>query len=88
MSEKQQKYENHMEQGKLYFLNEKYKEAIAEYTKALDLDVGKKTEVYYNMGIAYEGMNNTEQAQKTYQEVLNIDPDHQLAKKHLDDMLE
>ncbi len=90
MNKKQEKYDSYMEQGKLYFLNEKYNEAIAEYNKALNLKIGKTTEaeVYYNIGIAYEGINNTESAQKSYQQVLNLDPEHKLAKEHLDDMLE
>jgi tetratricopeptide (TPR) repeat protein len=79
--------EEHIEKGKFYFVSEKYDLAIREYKEALKLDKDN-TEVLYSLGIAYESSNKIPEAREIYQRTLELDPNHKLAKEHLDKMLE
>jgi tetratricopeptide (TPR) repeat protein/branched-subunit amino acid transport protein len=45
----------------IYFKNDQYKEAIDAYKRALDIDPTFGM-AYYNLGLAYEGLNNMAQA--------------------------
>ncbi|MDA3792068.1 MAG: tetratricopeptide repeat protein, partial [Elusimicrobia bacterium] len=65
----------------------KYMDAVKEYKKALKIDEDN-TEVLYNLGVAYESANQLELARDTYTLALKIDPNHKLAKEHVDNMME
>ena len=86
MNKSKQTVEQIIEQGKFYFLNEKYDKAIKEFKEALKLDKDN-TEVLYSLGIAYESLNNVSDAAKVYLRTLEIYPEHKLAKEHLDKLL-
>jgi Flp pilus assembly protein TadD len=82
-----EKLEDLLEKAKFYFLNNKYQDAIKEYKKALKIEE-KNTEVLYNLGVAYESANQPDLARETYTLTLKIDPEHKLAKEHVDKMIE
>ncbi|MEA3506258.1 MAG: tetratricopeptide repeat protein [Elusimicrobiota bacterium] len=84
---KSEKLEDLLEKAKFYFLNNKYRDAIKEYKKALKIEE-ENTEVLYNLGVAYESANQAELARETYNLTLKIDPGHKLAKEHIDKMIE
>lgn len=79
--------EDYIEKGKFYFVSEKYDLAIKEFKEALKIDKDN-TEVLYSLGVAYESSNRLAEARETYQKTLELDPNHTLAKEHLDKMIE
>jgi tetratricopeptide (TPR) repeat protein len=79
--------EDYIEKGKFYFVSEKYDLAIKEFKEALKIDKDN-TEVLYSLGVAYESSNRLADARETYQRTLELDPNHKLAKEHLDKMIE
>ncbi|MBN2406889.1 MAG: tetratricopeptide repeat protein [Elusimicrobia bacterium] len=87
MNDEKKTLEDYLEKGKFYFLSEKYDLAIREFKDALKLDE-KNTDVLYSLGIAYESSNKLADARKTYLKTLEYDPNHKLAKEHLDKMIE
>ncbi|MGM0567939.1 MAG: tetratricopeptide repeat protein [Elusimicrobiota bacterium] len=84
---KDRKCEIHVEKGKFYFSSKRYSEAIKEFQTALDYDC-KNTDVLYSLAVTYETSNDYDRAKETYQKVLGIHPEHTLARKHLERMLE
>ena len=87
MNSSKKTIEEYIESGKFYFINEKYDFAIREFKEALKID-RENTDVLYSMGVAYESANKLDEARDTYLKTLEIDPDHKLAKEHLDKMIE
>ncbi|MFW6172869.1 MAG: tetratricopeptide repeat protein [Elusimicrobiota bacterium] len=87
MNKKRNELQDRIEKGKFYFLSEKYDLAIKEFKEALKIDA-KNAEVHYSLGIAYEGMNDLQEAKESYLKTLDIKPDHKLAKDHLDKLIE
>lgn len=81
------KVRDYLEKGKFYFLSEKYDMAVKEFKEALKIN-NKDTDILYSMGIAYESLNKLEKARETYLKTLEVDPNHKLAKDHLDKMME
>jgi len=80
---RKQKVEKLVELGKFYFLNEKYDEAIEKFKEASKIDE-KNAEIYYNLGVVYESKNLPNDASQMYTRALELNPDHQLASKHLE----
>jgi len=83
IKDRKEKVEKLIELGKFYFLNEKYDEAIRKFKEAVKIDE-KNTEIYYNLGIVYESKNLPDEASQMYTKALELNPDHQLASKHLE----
>ena len=79
--------EDYMEKGKFYFLSGKYDSAIKEFREALKIEP-RNTELLYSLGISYESSNRLDEAREAYLQTLDIDPNHKIAKQHLDNMLE
>ncbi len=80
------KVEELIEQGKFYFLNKQYDEAISEFQKALKLDP-KNARVLYNLGVVHESRGDIEMAKTLYTKALEIDPKLSEAQKHLDKLV-
>lgn len=59
--------------GKRYLVQEKYQEAINEFTKALKI-VPEGVETLYQIGQAYKGTENYEQALIYFKKAYDIDP--------------
>lgn len=83
---KEKKIEGLIELGKFYFVNERYDEAIEKLKKAVKIDK-KNAEIYYSLGIVYESKNLFKKADQMYTKALELNPDHELAKKHLEELV-
>ena len=75
-----------IEQGKFYFLNKQYDQAILEFQKALKLDPGN-ARILYNLGIIYESKEDIEIAKTFYLKALELDPKLEEAQKYLDKLV-
>jgi len=76
-----------IEKGKFYFVNEKYEFAIREFKEVLKVNKNLP-DVFYNLGISYESSNDFDKAKENYLKALELDPEHKMAKDHLDRMLD
>lgn len=59
-----------------------YQDALTLFTKAIEVDTNF-FEAYFNRGITYEKLNDSKKAQQDFKKVLEIQPNHKLAKQHL-----
>jgi tetratricopeptide (TPR) repeat protein len=73
----------HLELGTFYFLSQRYKEAIGQFKKALVLE-RDNADAYFNLGIAYEAINQIAQAKQNFQKALDLRPAMKSAQEHLD----
>ncbi len=81
------KIQIHIDKGKFYFSSKKYEEAIKEFKNALSNDKDN-AEVLYSLAVSYETNSDYDLAKEAYQKVLLIEPEHELARSHLEKMLE
>jgi tetratricopeptide (TPR) repeat protein len=61
-----------LEVGQSYLLNKKYDLAIFKFSEALKMNP-HDPEVYYYLGLAYEGAGNMTEAKKMYEKTLCLD---------------
>jgi tetratricopeptide (TPR) repeat protein len=85
--DKTNKAEGLYELGKFYFINKKFDQAIIEFKKVLKLDPDN-IDVYYQLGLCCEALNNIEDARSYYKKVLEHKPKHALAAEHLEKLIE
>jgi len=71
-----------LELGKFYFLNGKYKEAIANFNRVLEINKSNE-EALYNLGLIYENQNQKDIAVKMFERAVGINPDYKIAQQHL-----
>jgi hypothetical protein len=64
---------NHLNQGVSLYESGKYEEAVAEYTKAIELDP-KLAAAYYNRGLAYFKMKQYDSALADFNKTLELNP--------------
>ena len=83
---KDKKVEELIEQGKFYFLNKQYDEALSEFQKALKLNP-RNARILYNLGVIYESKEDIEIAKTLYLKALEIDPKLEEAQKHLNKLV-
>lgn len=81
-----EKRETIVELGKFYFLNGKYEQAMREFNKALEINP-KDADIYYHMGLICESRNKRDEAQDAYEQALEYDSKHFLARKHLNHLI-
>jgi len=76
-----------IELSDFYILSQKFEEAIKALKKAERI---KKTEpkLYYNFGIAYEALNENNDARNAFRLALKLDPNFKSAQEHLDRLIE
>ncbi len=86
MTKRSDQAAEHLELGRFYLLNSKFEEAIVQFKKVVDLGLGKP-EVYYYLGISYEGLNMTEEAKENFRRALELDPNLRKAEEHLDRLI-
>uniref|UniRef100_A0A7C3N5P9 Tetratricopeptide repeat protein n=1 Tax=candidate division WOR-3 bacterium TaxID=2052148 RepID=A0A7C3N5P9_UNCW3 len=75
-----------LEAGYFYFQNQKFKKAIKIFEKGLSM-FPNDIDIYYNLGIVYESINEIEKAKECFKKVLEIDRDNTDAKKHLEKLV-
>jgi Flp pilus assembly protein TadD len=80
-------YNDLVELAGFYILSQRYDEAIKALRRAEKIH---KTDprLYYNLGIAYEALNETSEAREAFRLVLKLAPDHKSAQEHLDKLIE
>jgi tetratricopeptide (TPR) repeat protein len=69
--------------GAMFIGERRYKEAVADIDKALNLGLHEPEKAYYNRALAYEGLDNETQAYLDYQQALVIHPGWDLPQHEL-----
>lgn len=69
--------------GNLYYLAERYDDALAAYERSLELGLPERHVAYYNLGLVYEQMGDDAEAERSYRNALELRPDWQAAKDKL-----
>jgi tetratricopeptide (TPR) repeat protein len=67
--------EVYVNRGNLFFMGQAFDKAVAEYSTALELGLGKEHIAYYNRGLAYEKMKDTENATADYRRASELAPE-------------
>jgi len=75
--------EDLIEVAKFNFLSSRYEEAIKIWGKALKLSPNN-SQIYCNMGIAYESLNQMDKARECFKKAVELEPENQQAKQHLE----
>ena len=75
-----------IEIAKFNFLSSRYEVAINIWKNALKLSPNNP-QIYYNMGIAYESLNNLDDAKICFQKVIELQPENKQAKEHLENIV-
>lgn len=83
---KEKEREELFETGKFYLINNRYDEALKIFEQLLK-ENKNDPEVLYHVALAKEAKNELEEAKDIFLKVLEIQPKHKLAKKHLDKLL-
>ncbi|MEA3368886.1 MAG: tetratricopeptide repeat protein [Candidatus Ratteibacteria bacterium] len=76
------KAEDYLDIGKLYFLNQRYEEALSAFQKVIELEPGNP-QGYYNLGLVYESKNMMLEAKKMFTQTLELDSKFKPAEDHL-----
>lgn len=76
----------HLELGKFYFLNQRYGEAIEQLKKALDFEKDN-ADIYFNLGVVYEAINQVADAKESFEKALDLKSDMKSAQEHLDRLI-
>jgi Flp pilus assembly protein TadD len=80
-------YEHLIELSDFYILSQKFDEALKSLKKAEKINK-RDPKLYYNIGIAYEGLNDNEHARNAFRLALKLDPQLTSAQEHLDRLIE
>jgi len=72
-----------LEEAKFYILNQNYEKA-EQILKSLLKESPDDKEILYNLGLLYELTHDWGKAKDFFEKVLNLDPDHEQAKEHLE----
>jgi predicted O-linked N-acetylglucosamine transferase (SPINDLY family) len=75
-----------MNLGMIYYLTEKYKEAIDILTKSLDIDPSNAA-LHYNFGLVLEKISNYAQAIEAYRQAIALNPKYTDAYNNLGNIL-
>jgi tetratricopeptide (TPR) repeat protein len=70
--------------GNLYYLAQRYDDAIAAYQRALELNLPERQVAHYNLGITYEKLGDEAAAERSFTTALEIAPDWAPAKERLE----
>ncbi len=71
-----------LEVGQTYLLNKKYEQAITKFSEALKINP-HDPEIYYYLGLAYEGAGKLNEAIKVYEKTLDLDSNFYNAEMRL-----
>lgn len=82
---KKEDYDDLLETGQFYLLNKNYERAIEIFKKALEIKKDYLT--YYQLGVAYEGLNQIDKAKEMYRKSLELKPDFEEANERLDKLV-
>ncbi|HID32681.1 MAG TPA: tetratricopeptide repeat protein [bacterium (Candidatus Stahlbacteria)] len=82
----EEKFSELIETGEFYILSGNFHKAVEVLKKAEKLK--KNARLYYNLGIAFEGLSQKEDAVEAFQATLEIEPENEKAKEHLKRLIE
>lgn len=74
-----------LEIGQSYLLNKEYKKAITKFSEAMKIDP-HEPEIYYYLGLAYEGAEKLTEAIKMYEKTLLLDESFSNAEMRLSEL--
>jgi len=74
--------------GNLYFINNAFTLAINQYDKAISLELSKGHIAYYNRGMAWENLGDTDKAENDYRQAIKLLPEWTTPQLRLKRMLE
>ncbi len=80
-------FDDLLEISDFYILSQKFDEALKALKKAEKLKKGN-AQLFFKIGLAYEGLNDIEQARKAYRKALEIDDNYKEAREHLERLIE
>jgi tetratricopeptide (TPR) repeat protein len=75
----------HLRQGHSYIRQKNYKQAVAEYTAASQIDPSS-AKTFYNLGLAHKGARNYSEAIAAVSTATDLDPGYDKAHKALGDL--
>jgi len=75
-----------IEKGEFYILSGNFSAAVNVLKDAEKIE--KNFKVYYNLGIAYEGLSKKEEAVEAFQAALEFEPENEKANEHLKKLIE
>lgn len=76
-----------LEVGQTYLLSKKYEQAITKFSEALKINP-HDPEIYYYLGLAYEGAGKLNEAIKVYEKTLDLDSNFYNAEMRLAEIKE
>lgn len=74
-----------LELGQSYLLNKEYDSAIKKFSEALKINP-HDPELYYYLGLAYEGAGKKEEAIKMYEKTLGLDKKFNNAEMRINEL--
>jgi Flp pilus assembly protein TadD len=80
-------YRDLIELSDFYILSQQYDEAIRILRKAEKV-CKTDPKLYYNLGIAYEALNEVTDARDSFRLALKLNPEFKSAREHLDRLIE
>jgi len=80
-------FDDLIELSDFYILSQKFEEAIKSLRKAEKIQKNNPR-LYYNLGIAYEGLNEKDKARDCFRLALKLNPEYKSAQEHLDRLIE
>jgi len=82
-----QEFNDLVELGNFYILSQKFEEAVKVLKRAEKIDK-MSFELYYNLGMAYEGLSEKDKARDSFRLVLKLNPNYKSAQEHLIKLIE
>jgi tetratricopeptide (TPR) repeat protein len=74
--------------GNLYYLADRYDDAMEAYERALELNLPERHVAYYNLGITYAKMGDRAAAERNFNTAIEIAPEWALPKERLERLKE
>jgi tetratricopeptide (TPR) repeat protein len=75
--------EAYLNRGNSYYFGARYRDAISDYERALDLEVRKPWAAWYNIGLAKDASGDAAGARAAYEKAVELNPDFHQAKQKL-----
>jgi tetratricopeptide (TPR) repeat protein len=72
-----------LDRGAIDIAEHRYRDGIADTTKGIELGVREPAKAYFNRAVAYEGVNDEQDAYLDYQEAMVLQPAWDLPKHEL-----
>ncbi|MGB3341895.1 MAG: tetratricopeptide repeat protein [bacterium] len=82
-----QDFDDLLELGNFYILSQRFEEALKVLKKAEKIDKMNPA-LYFNMGMAHEGLNERDEARNSFRLTLKLNPDDKAAQEHLTKLVE